>query len=405
MARKHIPACVAALLIGGVLPARPQPFDAQSVAALREVVDAIYRLDYARAETLSRQMIEESPEDLSGYVFLARTYWSDELNKKHALSMDRFAAPDFFAEKQERKYTIEVDQAAEERFALVSQQAIDKGKALLDKEPANARVRFLLGLAYQNRATFEASLKGNWWSAFRAGNRTYRYHRRVLASHPQFADPMLAMGVYEYVAGSVPWTVRWLTFLLGHGGSKKKGKEKLETAGEKAVLLAADAQTILALIYTREKSFEKAFEKLSALGEKYPENYLFQLDRGSVARRMDQPDLAVEILNEVLGRIGGGEEGYERLQPSIVYNQLGLAFRDKGDLQASGDWFQKTLREDTAPARAKTIAHLELGKTLDLQNRREEALQHYRMVWDADDVVGSKADARRLMDQKHRANE
>ena len=44
-----------------------------------------------------------------------------------------------------------------------------------------------------------------------------------------------------------------------------------------------------------------------------------------------------------------------------------------------------------------TIAQLELGKTLDLMGRRDEALENYRAVQATEDVAGSKREAQTLI--------
>jgi len=389
------------LLAALAAPAAQAAIEAARLERLRPVVDAIYRMDYPRAESFCKRLIQELPEDPAGYVFLARTYWAQELNRHHALSMDRFAAPDFFQESKDYKYKIAVDPAAEKAFAEATKQAIAKATALLKTDPDLGR--FMLGLAYQNQTTFDASLRGSWWSAFRAGQRAVNLHRQVRASNPGLDDPLLAMGGYDYVAASVPWTVRWLGLLIGVGlGDKRRGKQQLETAASKAVLVAEDADVLLALIYTREENYQSAYQKMTALGRRYPENYLLQLDRAGLARRMRQPELAVQILSDILRKIDTGEHGYNRLERAVVQNRLGITFRSAGDLRTAEQWFRKVLESPAASPQPKIVAHLELGKTLDLANRRQEALAHYRTVAESENVHGSRHEAARLLKTAYR---
>ena len=372
--------------------------DRQKLERLRPIMDAIYRLDYDRSEALSKKLIAEAPDDPAGYVFLARTYWSMELNRHLALRVDRFAASDFFRDSKEGgfKYRIDVDPAMERRFQEASRRAIEKAKAQIRTDPDTAG--FLLGLAYQNLVTFDASLKGGWWSAFRAGQRSVKHQGEVWSRNRDFADPLLAIGAYDYVAGSVPWSVRWLTVFLGMElGNKVRGKQRLETAAEKAVLMGGDAAIMLVLIHTREKNYETAYGILTALGRKYPENYLVQLDRAELARRMRRFDLTTSILSEMLLRIQAGEAGYSDMLRSGVYHQLGLSFRAAGRLRAAETWFRVLLQDRNSPQRYRTIAHLELGKTLDLEGRRQDALAHYRQVLETEDVGGSRREAERLI--------
>jgi len=375
--------------------------DPAQLTRLRAVVDAIYRMNYDQAEALSKRLIQDAPDDPAGYVYLARTHWARELNRHHALSMDRFAAPDFFQESKDYKYTIRADPGAEKAFNDATEQAIARSRALLNADPD--RGRFFLGLAYQNQTTFDASLRGSWWSAFRAGQRAVSLHRQVRASNQGFADPLLALGTYDYVAASVPWTVRWLGLLVGMGlGNKQRGKQQLETAAAKAVLVAEDADVLLSLIYTREEDYKSAYKKITALGARYPENYLLQLDRAGLARRMGQPELAVQILSGILRKIETGEHGYRRLERAVVYNRLGITSRSARDLHGAEQWFRKVLADQAATQPSKIVAHLELGKTLDLGNRRQEALAEYRTVAASENVHGSRHEASRLLKTAYR---
>ncbi|MBI3667615.1 MAG: hypothetical protein HY236_15535 [Acidobacteria bacterium] len=230
-------------------PAQTNLFPPDRLQRIRQGLQEIYNLEHTRAAELFQGMIRESPDDPAGYVYLAYTYWLQELSGKQELSIDRFAASDFFSEIPQ--YQLQVDPVVEARFRRVSEQAIEKARLRLARDPGDKTARFLLGLAYQNLASFEASLKRNWWPAFRLGTRTFRYHRELLREDPNFHDARLTTGVYNYVAGSLSWNVKWLAFLMGYRGSKTRGKQELQTAAEKALLVADDARVILILIHTR----------------------------------------------------------------------------------------------------------------------------------------------------------
>jgi tetratricopeptide (TPR) repeat protein len=205
-------------------------------------------------------------------------------------------------------------------------------------------------------------------------------------------------GGFDYVAASVPWSVRWLALLLGlEFGNKARGKQRLEAAAEKAVLVGGDAAIMLVLIYTREKEYEKAYQLLTGLGKKYPENYLVQLDRAGLARRMRNFDLATSVLSELLVRIQSGEFASSSLPRCAVYHQFGLSLRAAGKLRAAEGWFRISLQDPDCPKSHRTMAHLELAKTLDLAGRHEDAVAHYEQVLKAEDVGGSRREARSLI--------
>jgi tetratricopeptide (TPR) repeat protein len=375
-------------------------FPPEQLERLRAGLRDVYSLEYDRAEQNFQRMIDEASDDPAGYTYLAWTYWVRELGLKQELSIDRFAASDFFAEVP--KYQMRVDPAVEARFRRMSELAIEKARARLDKNPGDRAAQYLLGVAYQNLASFEASLKRNWWAAFRHGSRTYRYHRELLRQDPNFHDARLAIGVYQYVAGSLGWSVKWVAFLMGYRGSKERGKQELQTAVEKGSLAPDDARVILTLIHTRERNYRKAFDYLTELLRKYPQNYLVHLDMGGMALLLKQPEAAVEIYQDILRRQEAGMARYSGLERASVFNRLGVALRQKGDFRESAAWLEKALGDAAASARSRTIARLELGKTLDLLGRRQDAREQYQVVAQAEDIAGSRQEAQDLLRRPYR---
>jgi len=377
-------------------------FPPDQLTRIQQGVRDIYNMEYSRAAEIFQRMIQNAPDDPAGYAYLAMTCWIEELSAKQELSIERFASSDFFEENP--KYRPKVDPAVEERFRKLNRQAIDKAWAQIKKDPNDRAALFLHGLAYQNLASFEASLKRNWWPAFRAGDRTYSDHKKLLRMDPDFQDARLSVGAYDYVSGSLPWHIKLVAMLLGKWGDKERGRRELETVAEKGVLAADDARILLILIYTREKNYPKALQYLSELHRKYPHNYLVHLDMGGIALLMKVPDRAIEIYQEILRNRDAGKPEYSELERAFLYNRLGVAFRHKKELETSAVWFRKALQADGLSQRAATVAHLELGKTLDLMGQREEALRNYQVVVSAEDIAGTQAEAQRLLRKRYRAS-
>jgi len=370
-------------------------FPPEQLARIREGLRDIYNLDYGHAAANFERMIAESPDDPAGYAYLATTLWLQELSEKQELSIDRFAASDFFAEKAQPLFR--VDPALEARFRRLSEEAISRSKRRLSSTPENQTSLYLLGLAYQNLASFEASLKRNWWAAFRYGSRAYGCNRDLLRRDPQFHDARLATGVYTYVAGSLGWSVRWLALLMGHRGSRQRGKQELELAARQGQLAAADARVILVLIHTREHDYQRAYDDLAGLLAKYPRNYLLQLDMAGMAMLMRQPDRAIGIYRDTLRKCATLAPNYQKLERASLYNRLGVAFRARNELPESADWFRRALTDPAVSAHSAAVAHLELGKTLGLMGRRDDAIAEYRMAAAAPDFAGSRQEAQELL--------
>jgi len=370
-------------------------FPPAQMERIRESLHDIYNLDHARAAASFERMIAESPDDPAGYAYLAMTLWLRELSEKQELTIDRFAASDFFAEKA-RPLMI-VDPALDSRFHQLSADAILRARQRLAGSPDDKAALFLLGLTYQNLASFEVSLKRNWWAAFRYGARSYRYNRELLRRDPQFHDARLATGVYTYVAGSLGWSARWLAFLMGYWGSRERGKQELETVARQGLLAADDARVVLVLIHTREHEYQRAYEDLSELLHRYPRNYLVHLDMAGMMLLMHQPDQAVGIYQDIRRRQETGEPNYPQLERAALYNRLGVAFRSRNDLAGSAEWLRLALNQPGISKRTATVAHLELGKTLDSMGRNDEAAAEYQFAAAAPDFAGTRQEAQELL--------
>jgi tetratricopeptide (TPR) repeat protein len=381
--------------------ASPGPFSADDIKSMRAIMGEIYRIDYQSSSQLCRQIMAKSPADPLGYVFMARTLWQQELSRNQALALNRFAAPDFFVEKQTVKYKLQPNPETQAEFERVSQAAIAKSRERVKASPEDLRAWFLLGLAYQNLATFNASLQGSWRKAFFAGETTRRAHQRVHARYPGFSDALVSLGVYEYVAGSVNWFYRLWGSLVGISGDRRRGLANLDKAAREAAFLAGDAKSMLVLIYTRERNYQMAFNLLSELRRDYPENYFVPMDQGTLALRMNRPAEAISIYGRLLEQVRAGTTapGFEA---ATALNQLGIAHRMKGDLTAAAGAFEKALAAGGSSARARAIAHLELGKTLDLQGRRADALRRYQEAMALEDVMGSREEAGNLVERPYR---
>jgi tetratricopeptide (TPR) repeat protein len=374
-------------------------FPPETVARIRKGLDQVYNLDHDAAIENYQAMIRDSPNDPAGYVYLAKVYWLQELMTKQELSIDRFAASDFFAETP--RYQPQVSLAAEQRFFEMNQQAIEKARARLDQNPNDLAAQYLLGAAYQNEASFEASLKRSWWASFRAGSKTFRYHRALLRQDPSLYDAYLSIGVFDYVTGRLGWSVKWLAYMLGYRGSKERGKEEIHLAAQKGHIANDDARVVLTLIHTRERNFQAAFDELSILLKRFPRNYLVHLDMGGIALLMDRPEAAIVIYQDVFRKVMAGEPKYRDLGESGISNRLGVAYRYKRDFASATQWFARALKAQDRTNLSQVVSHLELGKSYDLMGRRNEAIAQYRSASQLEDFAGSQQEARDLISKPY----
>lgn len=360
---------------------------------IKQGMASVYNLEYDQGLRIFQQIIRDDPDSPVGYTYVSLTLWIKELNAKKGLAMDRFAAPDFFGES--KRFQVKVDRDVEREFRQVTQKAIERAKAALDRRKDDPAALFMLGIAYGNLASFESTLKRSWIPAVRNGGKAYDAHKGLLKRNPPVYDVYQTIAVAHYVVASLPFAVRWLAAFLGRHGDKERAKKELQTVVEKGTFFNDDSRILLSLIYTRERNFPKAFGYLEEVHRKYPKNYLAELALGGIAVLMDKLDLAEEIYQRILKKIDAGTPNYHLLSRGSVYNRLSEVYARRKDYASAERTLRKTLSEEKTDNELVSIAHLQLGKIYDLSGNRPEALKEYQIVLRRDDVAGSHEEARR----------
>jgi len=375
-------------------PVKPLPDDL--LPRVSSVIDAVYRLDYARAEQLCRQLIDDAPENPTGYVYLLRVYWSEQLSQARLLSAERVISMDLFS--QTPKFRPVVSPQVLERLNSTASIAVAKSAEWAKQNPNDLTARYLLGTAYEFKATYQFTAAHSLADSTASANRAYKIHHE-LAQKYQMADAGVTEGVYSIVADSLDWfpkLVGW--FLFGIRGNLNEGRLALERAAERGSIEVPDARLALAIIYTRQKRFDDAKARLQELLRDYPENYLVHLDIASVDLLADRPAQAIRTYRDILSR------NYSQLNRGIALTRLGVASRVVGDMQESERWLREAVQDSSASGGSRSVARVELGKTLDLEGQRESAVEQYRAALRAPDFLALHEDAERLIKKPYDLN-
>jgi tetratricopeptide (TPR) repeat protein len=141
---------------------------------------------------------------------------------------------------------------------------------------------------------------------------------------------------------------------------------------------------------------------MSILLKRYPRNYLVHLDMGGIALLMRRPEAALTIYEDVLRKVQNRQDRYDRLEAANILNRLGVAFRHRGDAQASVKHFEQALQQPGLSSHTRVVAHLELGKTRDVMGERDAAVREYQAVLGLEDFADSRGEARELLEQPFR---
>lgn len=174
---------------------------------------------------------------------------------------------------------LDPDDLSQDAAALAAvDRALAGTRRWTEREPTRAEAWFYHGAALGVRVQLRV-LRGQTLAAARDGRAIKRTLERSLELDPEFADAELALGLYEYYAGTAPLVLRMLgRLLLLPGGDRARGLERLERAALHGTLVASEADYQRHFLYLwYERRFDAGLDVLERLATQYPNNPLFLL--------------------------------------------------------------------------------------------------------------------------------
>ena len=241
-------------------------------ALRRSGLDALYNIDYDKAERDFKEIVRLLPNHPGGYQLLAARVWIKTLYESRRLQSSLYSNESFYASGDDK-----VDPKIVTEFRNLTRQARQLAEAKLKQEPKNVEALDFLANTEGLKASFEEAVERRHFAALRDGNDAVDHHREVLKLDPKYIDAQITIGLYEYVVGSLPLPVKILAGATGYRGSKKRGLAMLEQVAKEGRWAQDDAKSVLILLYTREKRFNDVLTLTRELSAKYPRNYLLRL--------------------------------------------------------------------------------------------------------------------------------
>jgi tetratricopeptide (TPR) repeat protein len=142
-----------------------------------------------------------------------------------------------------------------------------------------------------------------------------------------------------------------------------------------------DAKMMLLIVYNREGRHDDALKLVDDLHAKYPRNFLFEMSRAQILRKMGKFDRATETYASILRKVNSKIDGYERLRTSKVYYDLAKSQIEQADFDAVFATFSKVVdSKSDATANERADAHVWMGMILDSRNNHTAAVEHYDAV-------------------------
>jgi tetratricopeptide (TPR) repeat protein len=378
-------------------------------ALRRSGLDALYNIDYDKAERDFKEIVKLLPNHPGGYQLLAARVWIKTLYESRRLQSSLYSSEGFYSSGDDK-----VDPKIVTEFRNLTRQARNLAEAKLKQEPKNIEALDFLANTEGLKASFEEAVERRHFAALRDGNDAVDHHREVLKLDPKYIDAQITIGLYEYVVGSLPLPVKILAGATGYRGSKKRGLAMLEQVAKEGRWAQDDAKSVLILLYTREKRYADVLPLTRELSARYPRNYLLRLETADalvslagVKRKEKDLIAAVQLEKEAFATFD--ELLRDRNVRDAAARALDLIHFKYGEVLLAAGYSDRAAKEFLAATRVEhaeaglvTMAHLFAARAYDVGGKRDEAVAQYKAVLARPNIYDSHDEAKRGLQKAYK---
>ena len=391
-------ACFLTLVLSSSVPADDLRSE-EYAARVRVGLDHLYRLEYREAMRFFQQLAERFPEHPGPSLSMAMSVWLEELFERQELDLDRFISLGYFT----RPPNEEMDPAKREIFFDRIERSRSVAEQWLASHPGDSDARYYLGACEAVLGVFAFTIDRSYRAALSHGKKAYKIQKAVIEDEPDFGDSYLTVGTYEYIVGNLPWYIKWIAAIAGYRGSEKRGFEYLIRAAVEGFLVQSDARVLLMVLYMREAEYDYALQMARQLHARYPENFIFHLNRAQILERLGRRDDAVKTFLEVVDRAEAGGPDYQKLDIARLRYPLGERFLALQAPERALEQFEAAADDGDTPMRDRAYSNLRAGEILEGLGRYDEARKRYLRVRSMEDFDGShRSTSRRLRSLENR---
>lgn len=376
----------------------------------RSGLDALYNIDYDKAERDFKEIVRLLPNHPGGYQLLAARVWIKTLYESRRLQSSLYSSESFYSTGDDK-----VDPKIVTEFRNLTREARRLAEAKLKQEPKNVEALDFLANTEGLKASFEEAVERRHFAALRDGNDAVNHHREVLKLDPEYIDAQITIGLYEYVVGSLPLGIKILAGATGYRGSKKRGLALLEQVAKEGRWAQDDAKSVLILLYTREKRFEDVLKLTRELSAKYPRNYLLRLETADALVAL----AGVKRKNkDLIGAVQSEKEAFATFDEllrdrnvrdaaaralDLIHFKYGEVLLMAGYHERAAKEFLATTKVDRAEPGIVTMAHLYAARAYDVGGKRDDALAQYKTVLARPNVYDAHGEAKRGLQKAYRS--
>ena len=375
----------------------------------RTGTEALYNLDYDKAQKDFKEIIRLYPNHPAGPQLMAARVWIKTLYESRRLQSSLYSSESFYSSGEDK-----VDPKVITEFRNLTREAKRLSETRLKRDPKDIEARYWLGATEGLKASFEEAVERRHIAALKDGNDSVDNHREVLKLDPNYVDVGITIGLYEYVLGSLPLPFKVVAGVTGFRGSKKKGLAWVERVAKEGTWARDDAKTLLIILYTREKRYPEVLANARELSAKYPGNYLYRLEaagalvaQAEVERKAKNIGAAEKAEREAFAtfdellRDRSVRETVSRVL-DLVHFKYGEVLLKAGGGERAAKEFLAATKADRAEPALVTMAHLFAARAYDLAGKRNDALSQYREVLTRPDIYAAHDEAKKGLKEPYK---
>jgi tetratricopeptide (TPR) repeat protein len=358
-------------------PILPSPCD----ELRNQGINNLFNMRYQESKLDFEAMIQADPNQPAGYIYMGYAIWLNYLADLRRLQTNVYNRNNaFFDTRKEDKADAKVDA----EFRKNMNKGVELAEARLDKNKNDLQAMYYLGVAKNILAGYEATVNRSFFSALRNGAKGVDLHRQVIKKDSSFIDAYLSVGMYDYIVGSLPLAVKILVFFGGVHGSKKEGLAAVERVYHQGVYGKDEAGVLLVMLYDREKRRIDSLNVLHELSKKFPENFLFALERAMAQANLKRFEESYQTFESILTNNRAMIS-----MPDIIHYQYAEALFAGKNWNAALNHYVEATKSKKAPESLKTMAMLAEGRCFDAMGQRDNALKQYAEVLKRNEIFNS----------------
>lgn len=331
-----------------IYPQNSKPFH-QFEKQVLQGLDAAFKFDFERSEKIFNSIIEQYPDSPTGYHFKSIPYLWKYLDNKND--------SDFVS------------------FINLSDSTIKKVNDFLESDSVDTFLYYILGSSYSYRA-MAFTRQESYLGAVLATKKSLSYMNNLVFIDSTYYDAYMGLGLFNFIIGQTPPSLKWAMRMTGIEGEKDKGIEYLKLAADKGKFSKVEAQFYLSQILAEfYGEYDKAEELLNSLNKKYRKNLLFKYSLASFYLRLSRLEKSENLFSRI---ITSKDTNFSQL---ILYSNLSIGdiyfYRNNFDMASS---YYRIFLSDGSEDYYRGIAALRLGLCYTFIGDSLNAAKYYKLT-------------------------